>query len=173
MKRKLLVVIALFSLIPVVLLVARPIRVVKVSGFSCVECSKPRKRTILIQNTHTPIRPQMANSSPIPQAPTCNEMGSTYWHEYISILPGATEDEKRTLTAIMECESGGNNCKMNYQGSGACGLFQFIPTWHPAMRNGACLDGYKSTAYALEKIRAGGISLWNASRHCWEPKLNF
>lgn len=76
--------------------------------------------------------------------------------------------EKKWLYAVMYCESGGNRLAKN--SSGASGLYQIIPKWHPYMRN-KLWDGKAQIKYALTKYRSGGKSLWNASKHCWQPIL--
>ena len=74
--------------------------------------------------------------------------------------------ELNWLWEVARCESGFDTCSYNVS-SGASGLFQWIPKWWDKQYSEDIWDGEAQIKHTLEKYRAGGKGLWNASKHCW------
>src|SRR5215471_860132 len=76
---------------------------------------------------------------------------------------GASPTEARTLSAIAMAESGGNAGISNLQGSGAQGLFQFMPGTAAGVGLANPNDPYAATLAALRLSRSsGGYGPWEA-----------
>jgi hypothetical protein len=75
------------------------------------------------------------------------------------------------LYRIGMCESGLTASSRNRGGSSASGAYQFLlSTWRNTPQGHAGLsvfDGKANIEAAAWKIANGGLSAWNASRHCW------
>jgi len=76
------------------------------------------------------------------------------------------------LLGVAVCESGLNVTAKN-RSSSARGLFQFLDTTWDSQRHRLdyapedILDPVASSRVAASMISEGGLSAWNASRHCW------
>ncbi|AEH10787.1 MULTISPECIES: transglycosylase family protein [Protofrankia] len=84
----------------------------------------------------------------------------------------AAPPEDQILSAIVQCESGGNPTVVNSIGAG--GLFQFLPsTWQAT--GGTGLPQNASVAEQWKRARIlyaqQGTAPWNASRSCWGGKV--
>lgn len=82
---------------------------------------------------------------PTEDASACQEMGPTYWTEYIQTM-NASDEEKKWLLCVSACESGRNNCRKSSNGF-YYGIMQYS------------LSSFES---------AGGTSIWNGGE-----QLNF
>jgi hypothetical protein len=77
------------------------------------------------------------------------------------------------MLRIADCESGdqdgdGDGNPQAYNRSGASGLFQFVPgTWATTFPQGNIWSAADQAEAAAAKVAQGGLSAWDASRHCW------
>ncbi|WP_255739345.1 transglycosylase family protein [Frankia sp. CiP3] len=90
----------------------------------------------------------------------------------ISGPASAAPSEDQTLSAIAQCESGGNPTIVNSIGAG--GLFQFLPsTWQSV--GGTGLPQNASVAEQWNRARMlyaqQGTTPWVSSRSCWSGKV--
>ncbi len=84
----------------------------------------------------------------------------------------AAPSEDQILSAIVQCESGGNPTTVNSIGAG--GLFQFLPgTWQAV--GGTGLPQNASVAEQWKRARIlyaqQGTAPWTASQSCWAGKV--
>ncbi len=84
----------------------------------------------------------------------------------------AEPSSDRVLSAIAQCESGGNPGVVNEIGAG--GLFQFLPpTWRGVGGSGLPQQASPEEQWKRARILYSqqGTGPWYASKHCWSGKV--
>jgi resuscitation-promoting factor RpfB len=99
---------------------------------------------------------------PTEDVSACQEMGPTYWTEYIQTM-NATDEEKDWLLCISACESGRNNCRVSYNYR-YYGLMQYDPSVFSNASGGSIWDGGEQLRLALAVYRYGNP--YGAFRDC-------
>jgi hypothetical protein len=116
--------------------------------------------------TATPVPPTPVPATPRPQAPAtsaplggwaggCGERNVEEWRWLVAPYGW----DATAALGVIQHESRGNPCVYNFEGSGACGLFQHLPC--------ACIDVQCQVALAWVKYVDGGYSFWRHWYQWW------
>lgn len=91
----------------------------------------------------------------------------SYWGRYIDGI-NATEEEKRWLKSVMDCES---RCNAESNISYYKGLFQWDPClWYRIYPDKNIFSGEEQIAMTLQKLREGGHTMWPACHRQYKSK---
>ena len=85
--------------------------------------------------------------------------GLDYWNSAIALMD-ATEDERAWLSRVMACESMGNEYAVNFTGSAASGLMQFMPNTYYGNGGTDVWNGHEQLQVALKMYQHGQAYQW-------------
>lgn len=99
------------------------------------------------------------------------------WQEQIGRLSLRNDVDPDLATAIIGCESGFRPFAINRNRNGSYdySLFQVNDGWYGFfLRRGLDItDPIDNLEAGFYLLRTRGTRDWNASRHCWEPKMTY